>query len=94
MGGVTGLDGSGFDRGAGLIGHQFIAGTKKPAHGGLVCLAGYAYGCMASSITVIAYMIGSAINAPAMALIISSLVMLVFPRLVMRPFRGAVSLLE
>jgi len=38
MGGVTGLDGSGFDRGAGLIGHQFIAGTKKPAHGGLECI--------------------------------------------------------
>jgi hypothetical protein len=73
MGGVTGLGGSGFDRGAGLIGHQFIAGTKKPAHGGLVCLAGYAYGCIASSITVIAYMMGSAINAPNNALNISSL---------------------
>ena len=38
MGGVTGLGGSGFDRGAGLIDHQFIAGTKKPAHGGLECI--------------------------------------------------------
>jgi hypothetical protein len=50
MGGVTGLDGSGFDRGAGLIGHQFDADTKKPTQGRLVCLAGLSV--MAERLTV------------------------------------------
>jgi hypothetical protein len=61
-----------------VIGHQFIADTKKPARGGLVCLAGYAYGWAANSTTMKAYMMGSAINAPNNALNISSFVMLKF----------------
>jgi len=92
MGGVTGLGGV-RSSGCGVYltfvrlrrvycGHKKARTWRADLSGWAVC-----YGWAANSTTIKAYMMGSAINAPAMALSISSLVMLVSPwRRVLAPW--------